>query len=121
MHELSIATGLLEQTLAAMQANGASRVDELDVRVGMLRQVVDEAMEFAWRAVTEGTPAAGSVLRITEVKPSCRCRICEGVFEPMLDNYLCPKCKQANVEILAGNDIILQTLTCSVDEGVGDE
>jgi Zn finger protein HypA/HybF involved in hydrogenase expression len=38
------------------------------------------------------------------------------VFEPAIDNYLCPNCGQADAEFLAGNDIILKSLVCEKED-----
>ena len=89
----------------------------MEVAIGVLRQVVGESLEMAWQVVREGTPADGAELDIEEVPPSVRCRDCGRVFGPTLESFLCPGCGRADVDIVAGNDIILKSLTC--DEGVG--
>ena len=112
MHEMSIAMSLINQVLEVASRNNAQRVDEVMLEVGFLRQVVPEAMHMAWEAVTEDTPARGSVLTITEVPPEAKCRKCGTRFVPGIDTFLCPGCGQADVEITAGNDIVLKSMSC---------
>ena len=65
MHEMSIATGLIEQVLKIANENNLSRVDEVEIEAGQLRFIIPEAMYTAFEAVSEGTIAAGAKLKIT--------------------------------------------------------
>ena len=116
MHEMSIATGLIEQVLRIAEANNAVRVDEIDLEVGFMRQVAPEAMEMAWEAVRIGTIAENAVLNLREIGISAECEKCGLVFQPGIDDFLCPKCRQANVRIVSGDDIILRSITCDTEE-----
>ncbi len=118
MHEMSIASELIRQVLAEADSHGATRVDEVVVEIGALRQVVPEALELAWQVISEGTAAEAATLKLTEVEPSARCRQCGRKFGAEIDSFLCPGCGQADVDIVAGNDIILKSLTCTCDQGV---
>ena len=117
MHEMSIAMSLINQVLEVASRNNAHRVDEVVLEVGFLRQVVPEAMQMAWEAVTEDTPATGSVLTIKEVSPEAECRKCGTRFVPRIDSFLCPGCGKADVEVIEGNDIVLKSMSCEVDDG----
>jgi hydrogenase nickel incorporation protein HypA/HybF len=116
MHEMSIAEGILQTVLAAAKQSGARRVERIELSVGQMRLVVPEALEMAWRAVSEGTIAAGAAMDVTEVPLAARCRHCDRQFAPRIDDYLCPGCGQADVEITAGDDIILTSIACEVEE-----
>ena len=116
MHEMSIAEGIIQTVLSAAGDSGARRVSRVELAVGQMRLVVPEAMEMAWRAVSEGTIADGSELAMTEVPIEARCRQCGRAFTPQIDDYLCPGCGQADVDIIAGDDIILTSIACEVEE-----
>lgn len=66
MHEFSIAEALAGQVLRHMPEG--ARVREVEIRVGVLRGLVPEAMAMSWEAVTMDTPIAGSVL-VMDVRP----------------------------------------------------
>ena len=112
MHEMSIAEGLLRSVLDAVAAHGDVRVEQVELAVGVMRLVVPEALELAWSVLAEGTPAAGAKLTITEVPLKARCRQCAREFGPEIDNYLCPACGHADVDILEGDDIFLTSVVC---------
>jgi hydrogenase nickel incorporation protein HypA/HybF len=117
MHEMSIAMQLLDSVLAAAAEHGAARVESAEVHVGAMRLVVPEALKFAWEVACEGTPAEGSSLEIVETPLRGRCFACGAEYEPRLDDFLCPACGQADVEIVEGNDIVLRSVVCASEEG----
>ena len=116
MHEMTIAEGLLGQVLAAAAAHGAGRVSEIEVVTGELRLVVPEALTAAFEVVSAGTPAEGAVLTIVPEPIVARCRACGNEFACGVDRFACDLCGQADVMFVAGNDIILKSLTAESAE-----
>ncbi len=116
MHEMSIATGMLQGVLKAAAEHGATRVEEVEVELGAMRLIVPEALEMAWEVLVEGTPAAGSRLKMTEVPIRAKCRECGRTYEAEVGSFACPTCGQADVEIVAGDDIILKSVICWTGE-----
>ena len=110
MHELSIAQALIEQILEVAQENNLEKVDEVVIETGVMKQVIPEVMQEAYAAVIVDTIAQGSTLQIVETSAQAKCQECKKEFEPEIDNYLCPDCQIANVEILKGNEIILKSV-----------
>jgi len=117
MHEMGIATSLVDQLLALAERHGASRIDEVEVEVGLLQQVVPEALELAFAAASAGTPAEGAQLKLIEVSPVVECRQCGHTFEAHVDDYLCPRCQQADVRVVSGQDIVLRSIVCRTEAG----
>jgi hydrogenase nickel incorporation protein HypA/HybF len=117
MHEMSIATQLLETVLAVAAENGAAGVEQVEVELGAMRLVVPEVLELAWQVAAEGTLAEGARLKMTDVPIQAKCRDCGRAFAAEIGNFLCPGCGQADVEIVAGDDIILKTVVCRDEEG----
>ena len=78
--------------------------------------IVPDAMRLAWQVITEGTIAAGSELIVVEIPMAARCKKCGREFAPKIDEYLCPDCGQADVDILTGDDIILKSVVCDSNE-----
>jgi hydrogenase nickel incorporation protein HypA/HybF len=105
---------IVEQAVQAARAHGATRITEIEVEAGMLQQVVPEALQTAFEFAANDTPAQGATLHLTESPPEARCRACGHHFEPTIESFsfLCPVCKHADVEILAGNSITLLSVTC---------
>ena len=113
MHELSIAIALVDQIVEYAGANQLSRVDEVEIETGVLRQVIPEMMQTAFKEATGQTIVSEAILRIKEISAKARCRQCAMEFEPEIDNFLCPGCQRADVDILQGNEIILKSISCN--------
>ncbi|MGD8451164.1 MAG: hydrogenase maturation nickel metallochaperone HypA [Phycisphaerae bacterium] len=116
MHEMSIAMSLIDNLLTATTGHDVVRIEEVEVEVGVLQQIVPEALHMAFEAVTAGTLAEGARLRIREVPVEAECRACGKQFAAALDSYQCPQCGEADVRILAGKDIVLRTVVCQTQE-----
>ncbi len=116
MHEMSIATALIRQVLAAVEANRVAKVRDLEVVTGALRLVVPEALKLAFQVVSQGTPAEGAVLTVTEEPARARCRSCGRVFACGLEDFRCRGCGLADVDFISGNDIVLKSMTCETEE-----
>ncbi|MCK5178474.1 MAG: hydrogenase maturation nickel metallochaperone HypA [Candidatus Omnitrophica bacterium] len=115
MHELSIAMQLVEQIVEIAEVNKLLRVDEVELETGILRQVIPEMMQTAFAEATDQTVAQGALLKIRDIPAKARCNQCALGFEPEADNFLCPKCQVADVEVLQGNEIILKTVSCEAE------
>lgn len=121
MHEMSIAVELMGQLEAVAAANGIARIEKVAVSAGVMRGIVPEAMELAFEVVSAGTCAAGAVLELEIVPARARCRRCGSSFGVKIDNFACPDCNHADVELVEGNDIILASVSGEGPEGDGDE
>jgi len=115
MHEMSIAIQVVEQVVQVAEQNGAKKVDEVELEIGVMQQVVHEALELAFSVATEGTLAEDAKLTITEKEMVAICRDCDTEYKPGIDCYICPNCQQANARINAGNEIILKSVICQTE------
>jgi hydrogenase nickel incorporation protein HypA/HybF len=113
MHELAIAGSLAE--IAERHAAGR-RVTRVEVSVGHLRQVVPDALAFAFALVTEGTALDGAELVLEEVPAAGRCRGCGA--EDRLDAFplACRACGGWDVEVTAGEELRVESLDLDEEE-----
>jgi hydrogenase nickel incorporation protein HypA/HybF len=110
MHELSLMEALRDQALAAAQADGATRITAIQLRVGELAGVEIEALRFVFPVVMEGTIAAGAELRIESEPAECHCAACDAPF-PASDGCCdCPRCGAISRQLLRGRDLRLLAL-----------
>ncbi|EIK56970.1 hydrogenase maturation nickel metallochaperone HypA [Corynebacterium diphtheriae bv. mitis] len=70
VHEVALSSQLARAVDRAAQGR---RVLVVRVRIGVLRQVVPETLEYAWGFVIKGTPLDGAVLETTSVPLRLRC------------------------------------------------
>jgi len=115
MHELSIADAVVQ--IASRHARGR-RVTRVELRVGHLRQVVPDALDFAFELVAEGTPVEGAELVMEEVPASVRCEACGAESTLAAFPAACPACGSLKVEV-TGGDELLDALELEEDELVG--
>jgi hydrogenase nickel incorporation protein HypA/HybF len=108
MHELSIADAIVR--IACAHAGG-SRIESVEVKVGHLRQVVPDALEFAFALVAEGTEAAGAELILEEVPAAGVCRICGSESELPGFPLACEACGSLDVELIRGEELLVDALT----------
>lgn len=116
MHEMSIASNLMDQLLRIADEQHAVRIVEVDVVCGVMQQVVPDALELAFEALSADTVAAGACLKVTEESLVAVCRSCGQRFEPTMESFLCPQCQQADAELIAGHDIVLRTVVCETEK-----
>lgn len=105
MHEAAIAQGVLDIALTEAQRHAAQRIKKVKVRIGEFRGVVKEALEFAFEALKQNTPAAEAVLEVETVRLQLNCATCGTVECAMSDfSLLCPQCEGV-VQITAGREM----------------
>ena len=121
MHEMAIAMELVEQLEALADEHGLTSIESLSVAAGAMRGIVPEALEAAFAAAAENTRAAGAALTIEIVPVEAKCRLCGERFGPGVNDFLCPRCELADVEIIAGDDIVLATVSGERNGGESDE
>jgi hydrogenase nickel incorporation protein HypA/HybF len=107
MHELSIADAVVG--IAARHA-GDRRVTRVELKVGHLRQVVPQALEFAFGLVAEGTPVEGAELVMEIVPAAGRCRACGTESELPGFPLLCGICGSADLELTCGEELLVDAL-----------
>jgi hydrogenase nickel incorporation protein HypA/HybF len=107
MHELSIAEAVVD--IACRHAAGR-RIASVEVRVGHLRQVVPDALRFAFELVAAGTAADGAELRIVQVPVAGRCRACGTDAELEAFPLLCPRCGSAELDLRRGEELLVDSL-----------
>jgi hydrogenase nickel incorporation protein HypA/HybF len=107
MHEASIMQNVFDLAFEQLEAQAATRIVRVRLRVGELSGVVPEALEFAFEAMKVGTPAADTALEIERVPARLACRRCEREFEP--ENYPadCPECGNWAVDVRRGQELDL--------------
>ncbi len=116
MHEMSIAIEIVRQAERIAREHQATRVDEIEVEVGVMQQVVHEALHLAFEAAVEQTWLQDAKLRITEEPLAAVCGGCQKTFAPRIDCFVCPHCGQANARITAGDQILLKSMVCQTPE-----
>ncbi|MFG2819291.1 hydrogenase maturation nickel metallochaperone HypA [Kitasatospora sp. NPDC048365] len=106
MHEMSIATAVVEQVDAAAREHGMDAVARVRLQVGELAGVVPSALDFCFELACAGTLLEGAVLETESVAARARCLPCATEWAVGMPPDLgCPRCGGGSVELLAGREL----------------
>ncbi|MFJ6562745.1 hydrogenase maturation nickel metallochaperone HypA [Streptomyces sp. NPDC091412] len=106
MHELSIATAIVEQADEVARAEGTGAVSVVTVRVGELAGVVPDALSFAFEVAREGTALAGARLVVEQVTAHAYCVPCDTEFPVGMPPFFwCPHCDRPSRDLRTGREL----------------
>ena len=107
MHELSLGRAIVE---TAVRHAGGRRVSAVSLRVGRLRQVVPDTLEFYFAFAARGTVCEGARLEQEIIDARLRCRGCGHEWDIEIPAFRCPACSGSDVEIAAGNEFEVEAI-----------
>lgn len=105
MHELSIASEILDRAKVASEENGGARVTKIGLRIGAISGVDADALTFGIEALSKDTPVQGLVLEVELCKRRLRCTACLAEFEPEGFATSCPTCQCDESVCIAGKEL----------------
>ncbi len=111
MHELSIATEIIdivEKEAARLHLN---RIGEISLKIGALTGVNPDALLFALEASTIGTPLEKARVNIETVPIRGSCRSCGREF--VLDEYvfICSHCGSGDLHVTSGEELDIVSIS----------
>jgi hydrogenase nickel incorporation protein HypA/HybF len=116
MHELGLMTGIMDAVIKTANDAGADKVTEIKLTVGQMTQVVEEAMVFAFEALSEGTMCEGANLDLTIVPPRSRCLECGAEYDHDQFHVRCPECDSPFTELLQGREMQIDSIEIYTDD-----
>lgn len=110
MHEYSIVQSLLDSCEENAIKNNAIKVTKVVVKIGVMSGVEPELLRTAFDTFKEKTlcEEANFIINIQPVVIKCNKCLNESVLQSI--EYCCPGCKDADIEILDGEDMYLMQL-----------
>lgn len=110
MHELTVASALVDQVCESASRNGGRRVKAITVRMGVLSGI-SRALYFCFPSAARGTLCADAVLTIEDVPLTVMCTHCEEVKTPAaLYNFRCPDCGRPTPKVQTGREMQLVSI-----------
>ena len=110
MHEQIVVESLLALVLEEAEKAEASKILKINIVVGELSGVLDEAVDFYFSFLSKDTIAAGASLSFEHIPAKMRCRNCDTVFSPEEFDLHCPNCNERQVEIVGGRELYIESL-----------
>jgi hydrogenase nickel incorporation protein HypA/HybF len=106
MHELSIAMSIVDLAEEEIEKRGATHVNAVHLKLGLLSGVVKDALLSSYGLACEGTPLEGSRLMIEEVPIVAYCEKCDAP-RPVnsAEWFVCPECRAPISRVLQGKEL----------------
>ena len=107
MHELSL-SGAVVNTV--VKHAGGRPVSVVSLRVGRLRQVVPDTLEFYFAFVARDTVCEGAQLEMERVEASLCCERCGHEWALEVPAFRCPACAAGDVAITGGDEFLVESI-----------
>lgn len=119
MHELSIASSVVDAVTESLAKYPGAKVLEVRLRVGALAAVVEDSLQFCWGIATEGTELAGARLVVTAVPVTVHCAACGAEGElASLQDFRCPRCGEPASDVRGGRELEIEAVEIEESEEV---
>ncbi len=113
MHELSIATNIVEIAETSAKSENCTVINEIEIEVGEMSGVIVEALEFAMDTATKGTMLAKAKVKISFIPGKAKCNQCQHEFAVKDFADICSVCKSYDFEVLSGKELKVKTIKAS--------
>lgn len=110
-------TGVMDSVDAAAKNAGAATVLKINLSVGVMTEAIEDALRFAFEALSEGTICEGAELEITMVQPRSECLECGTEYEHDRLHMLCPECGSFATKLLAGKELQIDSIEVDIPDG----
>jgi hydrogenase nickel incorporation protein HypA/HybF len=107
MHELSVSAAVVD---TAVRHAAGRPVTVVRLRVGALRQVVPDSLEFYFGIVSRDTLCEGARLEQELIETRLRCSDCETEWIVDVPAFRCPSCGGATVDVVTGNELEVESI-----------
>lgn len=107
MHELSLSSAIVN---TVVKHAGDRPVTLVSLRVGRLRQVVGDTLEFYFEFVARGTVCEGAQLEQELVEARLRCHPCVREWEIEIPAFRCPWCGGSDVVVASGDEFEVESI-----------
>jgi hydrogenase nickel incorporation protein HypA/HybF len=107
VHELALSSAIVNTV--AKHADGR-RVTAVNLRVGRLRQVIPETLEFYFEFVARDSVCEGARLEQEVIDARLRCKPCAREWEIEIPAFRCPTCGGSDVEVASGDEFEVESI-----------
>ncbi len=111
MHELGIMTSVMDAVVPAAHDAGATRLLKVTLRMGEMREAIEDALQFAFQVLSEGDPfTEGAELEVHMVAPKSICQECGAVFNHDRFHMFCPECDSFALTLIEGREQEIESI-----------
>ena len=95
---------------------GATKALEIDLSVGVMTEAVEDALRFAFEALSEGTMCEGADFKINMIQPVSVCLECGNEFEHDRYHVTCPQCESGFTQLIAGKEMQIDSIEVDIPD-----
>lgn len=110
MHELSIAQNIIQIVNSSVEQDKLGLVDKVNLKVGLLSNVLINSLEFSYNSIIENTPLKNSRLDIEVIPIKISCNDCSAITITNDFIFSCPECKSSAINVIGGNEMIISSI-----------
>lgn len=105
MHELSIATEIVNIINQHVGEEERELVEIVKVKIGNLTNVLGESLHFCFEAIIKDTPLSNAKIEIENTPLQLKCNECGNIS--FADEYIfkCKACSSGNINITGGDEL----------------
>ena len=119
MHETAVAQSLVEIISQEAQNRHAKPI-HARMSCGELSAINDEVLSFAFEALAQGTPCAGTKLEVEHKPLEAQCKTCGRVFAVDFSNVKCPDCGGGDFDLRPDAPMLVEQIEFEEwDDGEG--
>lgn len=120
MHEMTVASALLQIVEEKAALHGIGAVVSLRLKVGELAAVEPMTLTAAFEILAEGTVAAGAKLAIETVPLQGECAGCGTLFRIEGHDFRSLCCPGAAVTVVSGRELYLESFEATTEGDVNE-
>lgn len=110
MHELSIATNILDAAEDEARKLGYNSISLISLEIGSLASIEPNSLSFCFEAASKNTIAKNAILDINLVPGHGICNTCHNQIEVKTIPCSCPKCNKFSLTIKDGFQILIKNM-----------
>jgi hydrogenase nickel incorporation protein HypA/HybF len=116
---MGVTQEVLRAVIEASENAGATRVNIVHITIGELTEIVPDALQFAWEALTPGTLVEGAVLEVRETGGRSLCLQCGHEFDHGRFDRRCtaPACGSYATKVIVGDELTIDDIDVEVPDG----
>lgn len=117
---MGVTQEILNAITQAAEGAGATRINSVRVTIGELTEIVPDALQFAWEALTPGTLAEASVLEVVETGGRSICLDCTKEFSHDRFERRCTSCGSYATKVISGDELLIDDIDVDLPEDASD-
>lgn len=114
MHELGIASSILESVQKESERHPGAHISKVGVKIGELSGVDVDALQFGFECLVKDTDWEPLALEVKFIPRVQRCPECRNEFHMAGFNPQCPRCGEFATQCISGEELDIEYM--EVDE-----